>query len=70
LGGGTAFGAGEALALVEGTAAAGLGDGFSNASKGETKSNGDLLEANVLLGAGLALDSGTWVTLGEFDPIA
>jgi len=69
LGEGTAFGAGEARALAGAGAAAGLGDGFSNTSNGDTKSKGDLLNA-TFFGAGLALASGIWVTLGEFDPTA
>jgi len=69
LGDGTAFGAEEVLAFIGCCMAAGLGEGLSNTSKGDTKSKGDLLRA-TFLGAGLALDSGTWATLGEFDPTA
>jgi hypothetical protein len=47
-----------------------LGAGFSNTSKGETKSKGDLLDFGGADGAGLRLDSGIWAGFGEFDPAA
>jgi hypothetical protein len=70
LGDGTALGAGGALALTVAGAGAGLGDGFEKTSKGDTKSKGDLLNGAVFFGAGLAVDSGTGATFGEFDPTA